>query len=195
MPTDFPEMDALAKLLDEHGPRLLAMVKRRIDGALTTRISAETILSDAFLAARDKWHRYETHGAHSPFAWLYRIVLDCLIEQWRHHTRGVRNVRLEMPWPDQSSVQMALRLVDSGTSPSQAMARLELQERMRQALDLLKDVDREILQLRYFDSLSFPEAAEVLNISVSAATVRYVRALERLTSLWKKLHPQQDAAP
>jgi DNA-directed RNA polymerase specialized sigma24 family protein len=115
--------ELLAKLLEEHRPRLLTIVRRRVDGVLSARISAEAILSDAFLEARRKWHRFAKHGAKSPFPWLCRIVLDCIAEQWRRNSRGVRNVRLDVPWPDQTSVHMALRLVDSGTSPSQAAAR------------------------------------------------------------------------
>ena len=60
---------------------------------------------------------------------------------------------------------------------------------MGQALAALKERDREILLMRHFDALTFQEAALVLGITENAATVRCVRALERLRRLW----PENDS--
>ena len=89
-------------------------------------------------------------------------------------------------------MQLGLGLVASGTSPSKAVARAELRERMRQTLDLLKQADREILWMRHYDQLSFPEAAQILGLSESAATLRYVRAVKRLKKLWQDLYPDES---
>src|SRR5437899_2102335 len=117
---------ALGKLLEEHRPRLRAMLQRRIDPALAARIDADDILSEAFLLARRKWAGFSEAGM-TPYAWLYRIALDCLIEAWRRETRGRRHPDREMPWPDRSSVQLGLNLIGTGTTPSKAAARNELQ--------------------------------------------------------------------
>jgi RNA polymerase sigma-70 factor (ECF subfamily) len=81
-----------------------------------------------------------------------------------------------------------LGLVAAGTSPSEAIVRDELRQCMQQALNRLKDGDREILWMRHYDQLAFPEAAQVLGITENAATVRYVRALRRLKDLWRRLY-------
>ena len=44
----------------------------------------------------------------------------------------------------------------------------------------------------YLDELSFKEAALVLGLTESAATLRYVRALRRLKNLWQQLHDKGD---
>ena len=128
-----------------------------------------------------------------PYPWLYRLTLDCLIVEWRRRARQADG-RI-MPFPEQSSIQMGIGLVDPGTSPSQAAARNECQQHMRKALDQLKDTDREILWMRHNDCLSLREAAEVVGISADAAAQRYVRALRRLKDLWKQLHPSQEMRP
>lgn len=140
---------------------------------------------------RRKLHDESGHLVHCARSWkcVYRIVLDCLIECWRRETRACRDPRRELPWPQESSLQLGLGLVASGTSPSKAVARAELRERMRQTLDLLKQADREILWMRHYDQLSFPEAAQILGLSESAATLRYVRAVKRLKKLWQDLYP------
>ncbi len=187
MSTSVAELAALGKLLEEHGPRLLAMVGRRLDPALAARVDPEDVLGEAFLRARERWRSFQEQPGLTPYAWLYRITLDCLIEAWRRETRDRRDPRRALPWPEASSVQLGLGLVSPGTSPSEAAAREDLRARMRQALGLLKEPDREILWMRHYDQLTFPEAAEVLGVTESAATLRYVRALKRLKHLWERL--------
>jgi RNA polymerase sigma-70 factor (ECF subfamily) len=193
---DPPAPESLAELgslFQEHRLRLLAVVQRRLDPALAVRLDAEDILSDAFLRARGKWSKFKAQSALTPFAWLYRIVLDCLMEAWRHANRACRNPLQEMPFPDGSSAQLGLGLVGSGTSPSAAAARQELQQSMQQVLGFLKDMDRQVLWLRHADQLSFAEIGMVLNLTENAVTVRYVRALRRLKDLWQQLH-KEDAS-
>jgi RNA polymerase sigma-70 factor (ECF subfamily) len=171
------------------------MVERRLDPVLAARIGAEDVVNEAFFLARRKWPGFREASAASTYAWLYRLVRDCLIEAWRRETRECRDARHVLPWPEASSLQLGLGLVSPATSPSDAAAREDLKQRMRQALDLLKEADREVLWMRHYDGLTFPEAAEVLGITENAATVRYVRALKRLKELWHKLYPHEGLEP
>src|SRR5260370_15170848 len=79
MPESVADLAGLGKLLDEHRPKLLAMVQRRLDPALGVRVDAEDILNDTFLAARKKWKNFKEQPSLTAYAWLYRITLDCLI--------------------------------------------------------------------------------------------------------------------
>jgi RNA polymerase sigma-70 factor (ECF subfamily) len=182
----------LEKILDAYRPRLVAMVERRIDPHLSPRIGAEDIVQEAFIVAQRRWTSFRQNDM-SSFSWLYRLVRDRLIEAWRKQSSRPRDVRQDMPFPDQSSIQLGLGLVGSGTSPSKAVFRTDLQERMQKTLALLKDSDREILWMRHYDQLSFPEAAQILGIQESAATLRYVRALSRLKKLWHQLYPDEES--
>ena len=55
---------------------------------LAVRIDAEEVLTEAFLEARRKWAQFQGRSGLTPYAWLYGIVHDCLIEAWRRQTRG-----------------------------------------------------------------------------------------------------------
>jgi RNA polymerase sigma-70 factor (ECF subfamily) len=183
----------LGKLFEEHRPKLVEMARRRIDPALAARIDPEAVVNDAYLVAQAKCPGFEERSVASTYAWLYRIVRDCLIEAWRRETRECRDGRKDMPLPEQSSLQLGLGLVSPATDPQRAAERDEEREilrlRMRQVLDVLREADREILWMRHYDNLTFPEAAAVLEITENAATVRYVRALKRLKDLWQQLFP------
>ena len=54
-------------------------------------------------------------------------------------------------------------------------------------MDALKPLDREVLVLRHFEELANSEVAEVLGIEQKAASIRYVRAIERLKAVMLRL--------
>lgn len=184
------EMATLGKMLHEHRSALLAMLERRIDPKLATRMNAEDLLSEAFLEARRKWDRFKDQSELSPYVWLYRICLDTIIAAWRRESRQLRDVRRDMPLPEQSSICLGLGLIHSGTSPSDGVVREEMQQRMRNIMSMLKPNDQEILWMRHSDQLAFGETALVLGITENAASVRYVRALRKLKTLWTKFNPE-----
>jgi RNA polymerase sigma-70 factor (ECF subfamily) len=189
------DLTALGALWNEHRPGLLAMVQRRLDRRLAARLDPEDVLSRAFLQAQRRWQRCKDKALQLPRAWLYGLVRDSLIEEWRTHHRGGRDLTRDQPWPEDTTAQLALRLIDSGTSPSEAAGRVELQQQMRRALEVLKEVDREILLMRHYDGLTYQEAAEVLGLSENAAMVRHARALQRLRKLWLQVHPGEGGGP
>ncbi|MBI3407609.1 MAG: sigma-70 family RNA polymerase sigma factor [Planctomycetes bacterium] len=174
----------LGQLLEEHRPKLLAMLERRIDPGLAVRLDPEEILSDAYVLARRKWAKFRDQERMTPYAWLYRIARDCLIEAWRKQTRAGRDLRRAIPFPEQTSLQLGLGLIHSGTSPSAALARKELQERVQNVMASLKPPDQEILVMRHFDELSYQEIAAILEIETNTAQQRYHRALGRFSDLW-----------
>src|SRR5688572_12935842 len=99
---DLAEWASLGKLLNDHRQALLAMVARRLDRRLAPRLHAEDVVSDAFLLAQKKWDDYQNGPGVTPYVWLYRLCLDCLIAAWRREHRARCNVRLDMPLPEES---------------------------------------------------------------------------------------------
>lgn len=51
----------------------------------------------------------------------------------------------------------------------------------------MDEIDREVLVLRHFELLSNEETATLLNLSTTAASNRYVRALQRLNKIMTKM--------
>jgi RNA polymerase sigma-70 factor (ECF subfamily) len=85
--------------------------------------------------------------------------------------------------PQASSQNLAEQLLGHFTSPSEAANRAELQIRVQDALNTLDPIDREVLALRHYEQLSNLETAQVLEISETAASNRFVRAVKRLKKL------------
>jgi RNA polymerase sigma-70 factor (ECF subfamily) len=191
-PSSVADVAALGQLLQEHQPRLLAMLRRRLDPKLNPRLDAEEILSMAFLQARRRWAAFQGRPEMKPYPWLYRIALDSLLEAWRYETRSPRDVRRALPLPDATSLQLGLGLVHPGTSPSEALARDEVRAQVRQVMSQLKDSEREILLMRHFDELSYADISAVLDVTENTAMKRYGRALSKLSDLWMEMFPDHD---
>jgi RNA polymerase sigma-70 factor (ECF subfamily) len=54
---------------------------------------------------------------------------------------------------------------------------------LREALDALDPIDREVLTLRHFEELSNAEVAQEVGLSQTAASNRYIRALGHLRDI------------
>jgi RNA polymerase sigma-70 factor (ECF subfamily) len=59
----------------------------------------------------------------------------------------------------------------------------------------MEPLDREILALRHFEELSNGEAAQLLGLSKTAASNRYIRALKRLKEILAALPGINSSAP
>lgn len=180
---------SLAEFFELHRRRLVRMVSLRMDRRLQGRVDAADVLQDAFLEASSRLAAYLREPDRMPlFLWLRTLTHQKLLQFHRHHLeRGKRDAKLEVSMfqagAAATSAVLAAKLVGEITSPSQAAIRRETEMRVRDALDEMKDIDREILALRHFEQLSAIETARVLDIDESAASKRYLRALKRLSTI------------
>ena len=193
-PSSVADLAALGRLWDEHRGRLTAMLERRIDPALRQRIGADEVLQSTFLDAARDWAAYQHGSSMKPYAWLYRLALDRLIEEHRKHTRGGRDLKLDLPWPDDYSAVLGEQLADRGTGPLTAAQRAELVDRVNRVIALLPKADRDLLQMRYFDQLSAQEIGDVYSLSENAVNVRIFRALKKLQQFWSQLFGKPESA-
>ena len=76
-------------------------------------------------------------------------------------------------------------LIDELTSPSQAAVQAEEVRSLQEALNAMNETDREVLALRHFEQLTNNQVAEILGLSVTAASNRYLRAAARLGEILK----------
>jgi RNA polymerase sigma-70 factor (ECF subfamily) len=180
---------ALEATFEEHRPRLRRMVQLRISPLLRGRVDASDVVQESFLEAWKRLDEYLEKPAMPFFLWLRFLTRQKLFALHRKHA-GVRarDPRREVSLydgaiPEASSEALASQLLGHLTSPSEAMARAELQMRLQEGLDALDADERQILALRHFEQLTSGEAARELGITEAAAAKRYLRALRRLKGL------------
>jgi RNA polymerase sigma-70 factor (ECF subfamily) len=183
MSTPAPEQEELNRLLAEHGPRLLAMLRRRIDRRQARWLDPEGVLADVVVRAHQRWEWYRTEGRSQPYPWLYQLANDCLAEAWRREGWWTRGGRRRIPLPESPSLELVLGIVSPGSTPSAGLMRREEKQRALEALERLSESDRDLLVMRHFDDLSPAEAAAVLGVEMNTFYKRYSRALSRLREL------------
>src|SRR5688572_24529451 len=94
------DLAELGALFEAHGPRLVAIARRRLDDRLAAAIDPEDVVSQAFLDARRKWPAYRDPPRRvSEFVWLYGLVTDRVVAAWRAATSDKRDVNRNVAWP------------------------------------------------------------------------------------------------
>jgi RNA polymerase sigma-70 factor (ECF subfamily) len=181
---------ALAALFDDHRERLRRMIRLRLDRRLSGRVDTSDVLQDAYLDVRRRIAEYARDPSAMPFhLWLRLVAGQRLTDVHRHHLGAqMRDAGQEVslhrgPFPQADSVSLAAQLLGKLTSASQAAIRVEHKLIVQEALNSMELIDREVLALRHFEHLSNDETAQVLGLSKSAASNRYIRALKRLKDI------------
>jgi RNA polymerase sigma-70 factor (ECF subfamily) len=184
---------ALAILWQRHHARLRRMIRLRLDRRIQSRVDPSDILQDAYVDLADRLADYERDRPMPIFLWIRLVAGQRLMQVHRRHLgTAVRDAGREVSLhhgalPQASSASLAAQLLGRFTSASQAAMRAERQLILQQTLNSMDPIDREIIALRHFEELTNGEAAEVLGLTKSAASKRYVRALTRLQSFLEGL--------
>jgi RNA polymerase sigma-70 factor (ECF subfamily) len=172
---------AWADLLARHRDRLRRAVAFRMDRRLRGRVDPSDVIQEACLEAHERLPEYLARPTLPIHLWLRFLVGQrLLIVHRRHLGAAMRDAGREHGWPDSTADGLAEHLVAAGPSPSEDAAQHEAQSYLRDALDTMDAMDREVLTLRHFEQLSNAEVAQLLGIEASAASKRYLRALGRL---------------
>lgn len=190
------DTDALATVFNHYRLRLRQMVRLRMDPRLAARVDPSDVLQEVYLDVSRQIAGYLKQPKVCFYVWLRGLTWERLLKLQRQHLGAQRRaVGREISLPAESSAALAVLLISPKTSPSQALVRKELRQRVQQALARLTADDREIILLRDFEDLSNHEVAQALGLSDSAATMRYGRALYRLKEILTADWPAGESKP
>lgn len=174
------------------------MIRLRLDCRLQGRVDPSDILQEAFLDIFRRGAEQARSREMPFFLWLRLMTGQKLLEIHRRHLgTQLRDAAREVTLyagalPQASSLSLAAFLMGRQTSASQVAQRAELQLRLQEILNSMAPLDREVLALRHFEELSNSETAGVLGISATAASNRYMRALERLKDILMEIPAFQE---
>lgn len=178
--------DALAQAFIEYKERLMALVKKNLNPILLKRLSYEDVLQSAYEAAAKRLDYFSSAADVPVYFKLRTILLQTITDLSRRHLQSESRdaykevkVRGEGDDGNQSGVVIE-NLAANVTSPVSRMDRDERHALLRRAVDALAKADRQIIILRHFDAFENSQCADILGIEPKAASIRYVRALERL---------------
>ncbi len=188
---------ALASLFLQYRDRLERIVCFRIDSRIRGRLDPADVLQEAYIEIAKRIDEFVTRSDVSFFVWARQRTVQTLIDMQRRQFRERRDINREVRFsadPDDqgtgTSLSIARFLIDQITSPSLAAVRAEETTWLQEALNSMNEIDREVLALRHFEQLTNQQVSEVLGLSPTAASNRYLRAAARLGEMLSRLNSQ-----
>jgi RNA polymerase sigma-70 factor (ECF subfamily) len=164
--------DAFAALYDRWAQPLLAYFARRVrDAEVAADLTAETLA-----LVFEKRTRFRDTGAPAS-AWLYTIAgrqLASFARRRKVEMRAFDRLCLERPEIDDVSREAIEALFEQDGTVTASLG---------VALEAVPDREREAVELRVVEELSYREIAERMDCTVVAARVRVHRGLHRLNQL------------
>ena len=203
-----PEPPFWSEAFHAYRAKLLSLAALRLQDVLKARFSPEDVVS----AAYEECLKREDYLAAHPEVPLYNkfclILSQTLTDIERKNLLAKkRDAYKDIPIaappkeaPSETDCSRTDFLAAPNPAPVSQIAQKERNQLLSAALRTLSDTDQQILRLRHFKGLRNEECAEKLGIDPKAASIRYVRALERLHRKLMKLScfrlehpPKKDA--
>lgn len=164
----------LSALYDEALPQVYAYLRGRCGSDAV----AEELTSATFVQAALTWTGDRQPGtAELTIGWLITVARNKLIDHWRH-----------MAVVDRSLVLIEGGRIEAVDPWHDVLDR----ERAAQVLHEIAPHYRGVLTLRYFDDLSVPECAEILDRSVHATESLLARARNAFRSAYEETGGHDD---
>lgn len=188
------DSSALDELLQRELPWIRELVKRRMGAVLRAAGSSSDLVQDVVVSILRTGPRFLIQDQRQFRAFLARVAENVILDQLAWHTAARRDLRRAEPLPSRDSVVVLDGSRQPEPRPSQAAAAEEEKALVWIGLRLLEPGDREVIELRDYQELSFPDIAARLGGSEDAVRMRYNRALPRLAQvLWELRNQRLDA--
>ncbi|MBI5760211.1 MAG: sigma-70 family RNA polymerase sigma factor [Planctomycetales bacterium] len=175
---------AWGRLLEMYRNYLSLLARMEVGQRLQRKLDASDLVQETFLDAHRNFANFEGRTEAQFLAWLRTILAGKAANTIRHYigTQG-RDIRLEQELSasfDLSSLRLDQLATASVASPSQQAIRREQAVMMADTLQRLPEDYREVILLRHWEELSFPEIAARMKRTVDSVEKLWVRALARL---------------
>ncbi|MEZ4774576.1 MAG: sigma-70 family RNA polymerase sigma factor [Bacteroidia bacterium] len=157
---------------------LLKMVKNPDD--------AEDLTQEAFAKAFNSIEKFDSKFAFS--TWLFRIATNNCIDYIRK--KRVQTVSFDSPVEGDDGSSMRFDVKTEDLDPNESMLKDQRRRYLNMAIERLPEKYRVLVELRYFQELSYEEVAEELQIPLGTVKAQLFRARELLNQELKDLRSQ-----
>ena len=165
--------ELMARYKDSIYFMLLKMVNNRDD--------ADDLTIEAFGKAFKNIHQYTPDYAFS--TWLFKIATNNCIDYIRKKRKNTLSI--DKGFENENGEDIALEVKSDGIDPEERMMKKQKMETMREVVDKLKPRYRTLIELRYFQELSYEEIATNMDLPLGTVKAQLFRAREFLYQIMK----------
>lgn len=143
---------------------------------------ADDLTIEAFGKAFKNLQQYTPDYAFS--TWLFKIASNNCIDFIRKKRK--RLLSIDNPFPNDDRDDMSQNIPAGVLDPEESYIRAQKIKLMREVVDKLKPRYRNLVEMRYFQELSYEEIAVELNLPIGTVKAQLFRARELLFNILKK---------
>ena len=164
-----------AEAFDSLFRQYFGKVFRQATHLLGNAAEAEEVVQEVFLAVYEKAQTFRGDAAFT--TWLFRLTTNAAFSRLRRRKRS-HEVAIEdyLPQFRPDGHHLVRPVVDWSANLEERLADAQLQQLLRQAIELLQPLDKAVLVLSDFEDLSNKEIGEALGLTVLAVKARLHRA-------------------
>ena len=170
---------AFASLVERHRAELHGFLAR----FLGSSAAADDVFQETFLQVHVAASSFDPARTFKP--WLFTIAAN-KARDWHRRQKRRRAASLDAPASSDADGARLVDLMQSGSeAPGAALEVAETKARVKELVDGLPAVYREVLQLNYFQKMSYQQISEVLGVPLGTVKSRLHSAVATFADAWK----------
>ena len=172
------DQSAYAELMDRYRDAIYFMLLKMVNN----RDDADDLTIEAFGKAFKRLEQYTPSFAFS--TWLFKIATNNCIDFIRK--KKIHLLSIDKKLNDGEGGEMSIDLQSGDLDPEEILIKQQKIKLMREVVVKLKPRYRQLVEMRYFQELSYEEIADELDIPLGTVKAQLFRAREFLFEILKK---------
>lgn len=169
-----------AELIEGYRNYLRTLAAETLGNQRAGQLSASDIVQTAIIDANRGFEHCRAETDVEFRAWLKRILLNDVVNHYRHLRTQKRDIRREQ------TLDKTVHELGQTETPSSEAIRKEDQNRLEQALTQLTKDQRQVVTMRQRDQMSFPEIASALGRTPESTRKLWSRAVAALAVILRE---------
>lgn len=116
--------------------------------------------------------------------WIYRVLRNSLYDALRRRKDLSKFIELDDISMDEDGMIMPKEIFNNDLNKEDEIIKIEVNRLIRLCVDSLKEKDRKIIELRYFQGLTYEGISEYLNIKLSSVKASLHRSKAKMKTFY-----------
>ncbi len=181
---DNKDQKAYAELMGRYRDSIYFMLLKMVNN----KDDADDLTIEAFGKAFKRLEQYTPNFAFS--TWLFKIASNNCIDFIRRKKNNTATYSIDRTFENDEGGEMSMDLRSQILDPEEKVMKKEKIKMMHDVVDKLKPRYRVLVEMRYFEELSYEEIAEKLDLPLGTVKAQLFRAREFLYNILKKSEGQ-----
>jgi RNA polymerase sigma-70 factor (ECF subfamily) len=169
------DQNAFAKLMSRYKDSIFFMVLKMVH----SRDDAEDITMESFSKAFNNIEKYDQRYAFS--TWLFKIATNNCIDFIRK--KRIETTSIDKTTENDKGDEISIDVKSDALNPEENMMKAQRAFSVRGSLSKLDPKYRQLIELRYYEELSYEEISEQLDLPLGTVKAQLFRAKDMLYKL------------